>query len=138
MELLVGAVLAAVTVVSARLVGLDRERAFFPLLLMVIATYYILFAAMSGSSAPLLLEAGLAVLFLAVATAGYKRSLWLVVAGLLVHGMFDLIHDLIIANPGVPAFWPSFCAAFDVVLAGYLSRLLLSRQRETAATRILP
>lgn len=77
MELLGGAVLAAVMAVSARLAGFDRERAFFPLLLVVIATYYIVFAAMSGSSAPLLLDGGWAALFPAVAVAGYLSNLLL-------------------------------------------------------------
>jgi hypothetical protein len=123
-ELLIGAALAALTVALARLSGFDRERAFFPMLLMVIATYYVLFAAMSPSSPPLLPEAGWAAMFMAVAIAGYKRSLWLAVAGLLVHGLFDAVHGFLIENLGMPSFWPAFCAAYDLVLAGYLASLL--------------
>jgi hypothetical protein len=132
-ELLIGVVLAAVTVASARAVGFDRERAFFPVLLMVIATYYVLFAAIDYAALRLVSELGWAALFMAVSIAGYKRSLWLVVAGLLAHGMFDLVHGLMIANPGMPAFWPSFCAAFDVVLAGYLASLLAAARKRTSA-----
>ena len=44
MEYLIGAVLAAVVFAFARLVGFDRDRVFYPTLLIVIATYYILFA----------------------------------------------------------------------------------------------
>jgi hypothetical protein len=127
-ELLIGVLLAAGTVVSAKLTGFDKERSFFPVLLMVIATYYILFAAMSGSPAPVLPEVLWAALFIAVSKVAYKRSLWLVVAGLLAHGVFDFVHGSMIDNRGVPAFWPSFCAGFDIVLAGYLGSLLVSRK----------
>jgi hypothetical protein len=126
-ELLIGAGLATATAVSARMIGFDRDRMFFPMLLMVIATYYILFACMSHSAAPLAPETGWAAVFIAVAIAGYKRSLWLVVAGLLVHGIFDAVHGFMIENPGVPSFWPSFCAAYDIALALCLGSQLLRR-----------
>jgi hypothetical protein len=56
-----------------------------------------------------------------------RRSLWVVVAGLLAHGVFDAIHDQLITNPGVPVWWPQFCLTYDVVAAGYLASLLLRR-----------
>jgi hypothetical protein len=37
---------------------------------------------------------------------------------------------LLIDNPGVPAFWPGFCMAFDVVAAAYLAVLLVRRRRQ--------
>ncbi|HEY8258753.1 MAG TPA: hypothetical protein VIG08_13935 [Gemmatimonadales bacterium] len=55
------------------------------------------------------------------------RSLWIVVAGLAAHGVFDALHDRLIANPGVPEWWPQFCGMYDVVAAGYLAWLLLRR-----------
>jgi uncharacterized membrane protein len=128
MELLIGLVLGLGTVVSARLSGLDRERGFFPILLMVIATYYILFAVMGNSSGAIMAEVVAAVIFAAIAKAGFKFTPWLVVAGLAGHGVFDLIHGMLITNPGVPAFWPVFCAAFDVVLAAALAMQLLNQR----------
>jgi len=32
----------------------------------------------------------------------------------------DAFHDRITTNPGVPAWWPAFCLAYDGVAAGYL------------------
>ena len=46
----VGIVLALLTVLLARLVGFDRDRAFYPTILVVIASYYVLFAVMGGST----------------------------------------------------------------------------------------
>ena len=49
MPYVIGIVLSAVVAVFARYVGLDRDRAFYPTVMIVIACYYVLFAAMSGS-----------------------------------------------------------------------------------------
>lgn len=136
MELLIGLTLAGLTVVSARFAGFDRERAFYPVILIVIASYYILFASMGQSSASLLPEMGWAVAFSGVSIAGYKRSMWLVVAGLVAHGIFDFVHAFLVSNPGVPPFWPSFCAGFDVLIAAYLaSKLILRKTMEQEAMR---
>ena len=48
MEYLIGVVLAAVVCAFAMLTGFDRDRVFYPTLLIVIATYYILFAVMGN------------------------------------------------------------------------------------------
>jgi hypothetical protein len=39
-----------------------------------------------------------------LAIVGFKRNLWIVAAGLCAHGLFDLGHAHLIANPGVPAW----------------------------------
>lgn len=128
MEILVGVILGLMAVGSARLVGFDRERSFFPVLLIVIATYYLLFAAMGKQPGSLQSEAMAALVFAAIAMAGYKRSLWLVPLGLAAHAVFDLVHGELIVNPGVPDFWPTFCLGFDLVAAAYLAALLWRKE----------
>ena len=59
----VGLVLSIGVAVFARLVGFDRDRAFYPTVLIVIASYYVLFAAMVGSMQTVLLESAVMVLF---------------------------------------------------------------------------
>ena len=81
--------------------GLDRDRAFFPVVTIVIASYYALFAVMGASTHALLLESLVGTVFLAAAVSGFKSSLLFVVAALAVHGIFDLGHGTIISNPGV-------------------------------------
>lgn len=121
MEYLVGVVLAAAVWAFARSTGFDRDRVFYPTVVIVIATYYILFAVMGISEHALLLESLAAATFLAVAVAGFKRNLWLVAAALAGHGVFDFFHHLLIENSGVPVWWPGFCLAFDVVAGGLLA-----------------
>lgn len=108
------------------LAGFDRDRAFYPMLLAVIATYYVLFAVMSGSIHVLLIESAIVALFLLAAFLGFKVSLWFVVAALAGHGLFDFIHARLVTNRGVPDWWPSFCLAYDIVAAGFLASLLKS------------
>lgn len=129
MEYLVGVILAAVICVFAMLTGFDRDRVFYPTMLMFIAGYYILFAVMGNSVQALTIESLVAALFLAVAVVGFKKNLWLVVAAIAGHGVFDFFHHLFIENPGVPVWWPGFCMAFDILASGFLAVLLIRRSR---------
>ena len=126
MAYVIGIVLALGVGVFASSVGLDRDRAFYPTVLMVIASFYALFAVMGGSTRALVVESVVIAAFLLASATGFKTSLWLVAAGLIAHGVFDFVHGRIISNPGVPAWWPSFCLAYDVAAGLYLAWLLSS------------
>ena len=134
MEIAVGVVLALAISIFATLLGLDRDRAFYPTVMMVIAAYYALFAIMGGSTQVLMSESIFIAVFLGAAVAGFKRSLWLVVVALAAHGVFDVAHGQLIANSGVPSWWPGFCLAYDLVASAYLAMLLLRSRLAAAAT----
>jgi hypothetical protein len=125
--LLIGALLAFAVGLMATAVGLDRDRAFYPTVTIVIASYYVLFAVMGGSTQALVLESVMGAVFLAMAVAGFKSSLWVVVGALAAHGIQDFAHDRVISNLGVPLWWPAFCGAFDLTAAAYLAWLLKKR-----------
>jgi hypothetical protein len=127
MEYGIGVGLAVVVCAFAMLAGLDRDRVFYPTLVIVIATYYILFAVMGSSTSALAWESLIAASFLALAVAGFRKNLWVIVAALAGHGVFDFFHHLVIQNPGVPVWWPGFCLAFDVLAGGFLAMLLVRR-----------
>jgi hypothetical protein len=124
----IGACLALAVGAFATLVGLDRDRAFYPTVAIVIASLYSLFAVMGGSTRALLVESIVGVGFIALAVLGFRSSLWVVVAALGAHGVFDLVHGRLISNPGVPPWWPAFCLAYDVAAAAYLGWLITSRR----------
>jgi hypothetical protein len=115
----------------ATVAGFDRDRAFYPTLMIVIASYYGLFAVMSGSVQALARESVVIAGFLLLSLLGFKRNLWFVVGALFAHGIFDVIHGHLIPNAGVPAWWPMFCLTYDVTAAGYLA-WLLSRSKVAA------
>ena len=133
MALLIGFGLALLVGIFATVVGLDRDRAFYPTTMIVIALLYVLFAAMGASSHTLRTELAAALVFIGLATWGFKSSLWLVVLALAGHGIFDFFHGAVIPNPGAPSWWPAFCLAYDVVAAGYLAWLLARGRLRAAA-----
>lgn len=130
--LLIGLGLALAIGGSATAVHFDRDRSFYPVMLIVIASIYVLFATLIPGQQGLGAEVVAAVAFVSAAVTGYRRSLWLVAAGLAAHGIFDAVHGRLIVNPGVPAWWPSFCATYDLVAAAYLA-WRLTRGRMAAA-----
>jgi hypothetical protein len=124
---LIGIALAPVIVVLGRLSGLDRDRAMYPIALIVIAAYYVLFATMGGAQS-LPSELIAATIFTVIAIIGFRTSLWWVAAGIACHGLFDwVVHPHLIANPGVPVFWPAFCGSIDVALGVLVAMLLFRR-----------
>jgi len=127
MEYAIGIILALAVSGFATAAGFDRDRAFYPVLAIVVASYYGLFAIMGGSTAALLTESVVIGAFLFMAILGFKLNLWFAVAALAGHGVFDFVHAHLISNPGVPAWWPGFCLTYDVAAAAYLAWILRSR-----------
>ena len=120
----VGIVLSIGVTLFARLVGLDRDRAFYPTVMIVIAAYYVLFAVISGSVQTVVIESVVMTLFTAAAVVGFRSSAWIVVVALAAHGVFDAVHGYVIENAGVPSWWPAWCLAYDVGAAACLGWLL--------------
>ena len=123
---MVGVFSAVAIGLFATVVGLDRDRAFYPTVMIVIALLYALFAVMGSSTQALVLELLVGAVFMVAAVSGFKSSLWIVVVALAAHGAMDLVHGRFISNPGVPAWWPPFCSAYDITAAAYLAWLIKS------------
>ena len=120
----IGIFLALAAFLFARFTGLDRDRAFYPTVMIVIALIYGLFAVLGGDMTTLGWESVGIVGFILTAVLGFKFNLWLVAAALFAHGVFDSFHGHVIANSGVPVWWPSFCMTYDLTAAGGLAWLL--------------
>lgn len=131
--LIVGVVLGAVVWLFGRIVGLDRDRAYYATILAVVALYYALFAVMGGSLAALLQESIAILVFFALTAIGFRRSTWIIAAGLAGHGLYDCVHGLLISNPGMPAWWPYFCGSIDVAMAGGLAWIILRADSKKVA-----
>jgi hypothetical protein len=121
MEYAIGVGLALLAGLLLSLVGLDKDRAAYPVVLIVIAILYQLFAVLGGSAAALGSELFPTLVFIGVSVLGLRTSLWWVVAGLLGHGVYDILHPHLFINPGVPTWWPMFCMSYDVVAGLYLA-----------------
>ena len=124
MPYVIGIVLSLGVALFARSVGLDRDRAFYPTVVIVIASTYVLFGAMSGSALTVLRESIVMTGFVVAAVVGFKRSEWIVVGALAGHGVLDAFHGAVLQNSGVPVWWPAFCSTYDLGAAGCLAWLV--------------
>ena len=132
LALIVGSLGAAAVGVFAHAVGYDRDRAFYATVLTVVGMLYVLFAVMAGGQG-LLPEVGFFAIFAALAAVGFRWSMWIVAAGLALHGLFDFIRYSVLVAPGAPTWWPAFCGSYDVVAALGLTALLLSKGQDRVA-----
>lgn len=133
MEYFVGVALALCVGLFTTVVRFDRDRSLYPVILVVVASYYDLFAVMGGSGA-LGWEIIVSVVFILTAVAGFKTNLWIVVVALVGHGLLDWHHGRLIENAGVPDWWPMFCMSYDIAAGAYLAWRLHSKK--IAATNL--
>lgn len=131
MALGLGALLAVIVALFAHVVGYDRDKSFYAVVLTVVGALYPLFAIMAGGDA-LITEIAFFAVFAGMAATGFAWSLWIVAFGLLLHGVFDFVRHSYLNAPGAPEWWSAFCGAYDVVSALGLALLLLRDQRRTA------
>jgi hypothetical protein len=132
MNFLIGLSLALGVGGFARWFGLDRDRAFYPTVMTVIAFYYVLFALMAASPLVVVVELAVCAGFVVLAMIGFKRSLWFVVVALAAHGVQDFFQPHLIPHNGAPVWWPDFCSAYDIAAAAFLA-LTLKRPRPDRA-----
>lgn len=133
MEYAIGIILGVVISLWTTALGFSRDRSFYPTVLIVVASYYGLFAVISGSMRTLAYEAIPMAAFIGLAVAGYKRSAWLVAAGLIGHAVFDSFHHQIVENTGMPVWWPGFCLSIDYTLGAFLAFYLYRARRPANA-----
>lgn len=127
-----GITIALGIIAIGKLIQFERERSFYPTVLIVIALAYVLLAVVEEEFTVALMEASIACVFIVISAYGFLRNLWWAVAGLIGHGVFDLLHGALISQQTAPAWWPGFCLAVDVVLGCYLA-WLLARNRLPAS-----
>jgi hypothetical protein len=91
--------------------------------IVLIAAVYIGLAVSDGRRKVIAVEIAVASLFVLVAAVGVTASGWVLVAGLLGHGLKDAWQHRtgFVANT---RWWPPFCAAVDVVAAGLIAVLI--------------
>lgn len=133
MPILIGVVLALGVCTYTAVMRMDRDRALYPTMLVVIASYYVLFAVMDGGGRVIGVEASITGVFVVAASVGFRRSAWITAYALVAHGLLDVVHGGLVNNPGVPVWWPTFCLAFDITAGAYLAWALT---RQTAGRSV--
>jgi hypothetical protein len=97
----------------------------YALELTAIAAIYVGFAVADGRRHALAVEVTGALCFVVVAAVALPVSPWLVVAGLVGHGLKDLWQHRTGFVTGT-RWWPPFCAAVDVVAAALIAQALVA------------
>lgn len=128
MEIAIGVILALSACGLGVVAGFERDRAFYPVMLIVIASYYDLYAVIGGDGDVLGVELAISLAFVALAVLGFKVNLWLTVAGLLGHAALDCFHGHVVTNTGLPNWWPMFCASFDAIAGFCFAWRLVSKR----------
>jgi Family of unknown function (DUF6010) len=114
--------------VGRKILGPRAEQIFYAIFLIMIAAFYLAFAANFAVATSWRLETAVVVAFIAIALPG-ARLPFALIAGYSLHGVWDLLHELqahgvySAFEPGqltpIPLAYGFFCAAFDFCMAGY-------------------
>ena len=127
MPVIVAVLLGIAVAALARFTRFDEDRSFYCTVLIIIASYYVLFAVVGGSGQALIWEVMIAVVFSTVAILGAIFLPTLAGASIMAHGLFDFVHDVIINSSGVPIWWPTFCGSIELGMGV----IILTRSRDT-------
>jgi len=124
----IGLMAAAGTMVTVRKIpGPKAEQIFYAISLIIIATFYLVFAAYFEVATAWRVETAAVVAFVAIGLLGVRLPFALI-AGYSLHGLWDLLHELqahgaAAFEPGqltaIPLAYGIFCAVFDFYMAAY-------------------
>lgn len=134
-----GLLVAALLALRFRRRGQEYSRWSYPLLLASFPAWYWAFALRAADPGALAAEVLAGVAFIAIALVAASRrsvaTLLLLAFGYVAHAVYDVMHDTLVSNPGVPVWWPEFCGAVDLVLGVYIVLLAMRlRRREPSST----
>jgi len=131
--LLIGIVIAIPgTIMPVRkFLGPRGEKRFFTLTLIPIALFYIGFGYYYGDLTALHAEIVGVIIFTVLAILAQFMASWILVYAYVVHGLWDVLHEVFVASVGgaipwtqVPAGYAAFCLAYDLIVAVYIYRRL--------------
>jgi len=100
-------------------------------ILVAIAFIYVGFSLKDNPVELIILEVLVALILYFMAIVGYKRNNSLIAIGIILHGIWDIIHhNAFLINTDVPAYWPSFCMTIDII-DGIYFLVIFQKQKRT-------
>ena len=119
---------AGVMLIARKVLAPKAEQIFYAMFLIMIAAFYLSFAAYFGVATAWRLETAAIVAFVAIGLLG-TRLPFALIAGYSLHGLWDLLHEFqahgaySAFEPGqltaIPLAYGVCCAAIDLCLAAY-------------------
>ena len=84
--------------------------------LVAIAFIYVGFSLKDNPAGFIILESAIALVFYFMAIIGYARSNSLIAWGIILHGVWDILHhNVFFISTDIPGYWPPFCLAIDII-----------------------
>jgi hypothetical protein len=120
LPLLVAVGLAILTIGVDVVLPDSQARALLTVLLAAIAGIYVGFALMDGRPRIIVLEIGIALAFVLLATVGTQASLLVLALGYIGHGVWDLAHHPNYVPTRLVPWYPPFCAVYDWLIAAFI------------------
>jgi uncharacterized membrane protein HdeD (DUF308 family) len=106
---------------------LETSKYAYSLLLATFPIYYFAFALYGNDYAAIPFELAGGVIFFIIALLSLKfddfNKSSLLAFGYLLHGIYDVIHNMLFINAGTPTWWPEFCGVIDIIIGLYLLTL---------------
>jgi len=122
---LIGFILAVTTIVVHQSLDGTKGLELTSFLMIMIGAVYFGFALMSHHKQAAAIEIVVAILFVLIGIFGLWFSPWLLVAGLFLHGVWDLVHHNNTYLVEIPKWYIPFCATYDMTMALYIGYTLL-------------
>ena len=117
--------------IARKILAPKVEQVLYAMFLIMIATFYLAFAAYFGAATAWRLETAVVMAFVVIGLLGVRLPFALIV-GYPLHGLWDLLHELqahgaySAFEPGkltaIPLAYGVFCLAFDFCVAAYFYR----------------
>ncbi|HET6268135.1 MAG TPA: DUF6010 family protein [Acidobacteriota bacterium] len=123
--IVVGVISGALTALLAWSPWIPDHVAFHTVALAIIGAIYLGFAFSDGRISIMILEISVGTVFVVLALLGMWVAPMFIAVGLVLHGVWDLMHRPGGVSTKLPSWYPPFCAAYDFVFAGiffYLAR----------------
>ena len=121
----IGVVLAILTLLTLSQIDRQMTLELTTMLLVLIAAIYVGFALSDGRPRELAIEIVGAGGFVLMALLGLWVSPYWLVAGLFLHGIWDVLHRPTGIQTQVNRWYPPLCLVYDWLIAGYLLVWLL-------------
>jgi len=128
LQVAMGAGMGIVVLALFRFARIHREHGTYAVLLMMIAAVYPIMSLHFGEFELSRLHIALAAAFGACALIGARLNLWIVVAGLAAHGLFDFAMYTDAIESPAQAWYLALCCGFDLAVAAGLAGFLLQGQ----------
>ena len=132
-EIISGIVVAVAIIIISRLVArFFSTKLFAATVLVAIAFIYVGFSLKENPVNAIILESAMALVFYFLALIGYTRNPSLIAYGIILHGVWDILHhQSCLVKTDVAAYWPLFCLIVDIIDGVYF--LYIFNRRANAA-----